>query len=135
MPFPRASSGADPRPTPASPVAVIFWVWAVVNCINKRSLDLGAVSFLTVILAALATFHRVSEGLGGAGRLRWLMGGACAFVTLNYGLGLGLVDSTTLRLYFGAAAVCWAVAGVAGVAWLGALAREGAAAGVRASSY
>ena len=118
-----------------SPVAVIFWVWAVVNCINKRSLDLGAVSFLTVILAALATFHRVSEGLGGVGRLRWLMGGACAFVTLNYGLGLGLVQSTTLRVYFAVAAVCWAVAGVAGVAWLGALAQEGAAAGVRASSY
>ena len=91
-------------------VSLVFWAWAAYNCVSKRSFDLGVVSFFTVIVASVCGWKRASNPAE-AGSQQCLMGGSCAFVVFNYSIGLVLVSKPpTLRLYFGIAALWWAVA-------------------------
>ena len=95
-------------------VAAVFWLWAVANCAINRSFDLGALSFLTVLTASIAQFKKASAH-SPAGAQRWYSCGSCAFVVLNYTLGLAFVSSDSQRVYFVVAAVAWLAAGA--LAW------------------
>lgn len=95
-------------------VAAVFWAWAVANCVHRKSFDLGAVSFLTVLASSLAQYHKATA-YGTMGSQRCYTCCSCGFVTLNYTLGLVLVGAESLRLYFAVAAAAWLVAAVLGV--------------------
>ena len=94
-------------------VAAVFWLWAVANCVINRSFDLGALSFFMVLTASIAQFKKASAHRP-AGTQRWSICGSCAFVVLNYTLGLAFVSSDSQRVYFVVAAVAWLAAGAIG---------------------
>ncbi|CAK0845906.1 unnamed protein product [Prorocentrum cordatum] len=94
-------------------VGAVFWAWAVWSHV-----DLGAVSFGTVLLASLHGCRAaLGTNRGGLRRVRChkrLMPLSCGLVAANYLLGIALVRSPwTLCLYFAVAAAWWSMAGLA----------------------
>jgi hypothetical protein len=100
-------------------VGLVFWVWAVWNTATK-GFDLGAVSFLAAVAACGVGFRRAALPLdtSACACQRWLLGGVCGFVALNYALGVVVVDGVTTRLYFGVGVAWWLAAGATGVVLL-----------------
>merc|ERR1711865_595570 len=93
-------------------VAPVFWVWAVVHCI-QGSFDLGAVSFLFAIGAAIRGNHvSGSSDLGAIKVYRVVITGGCLCPFINYLLGVVVVDSPTTMAYFLLSAGVWLGAAV-----------------------
>merc|ERR1719464_81887 len=65
------------------PVALVGWVWAGINVLRTRQLDLGVVSFFLVLLASLGERRR-----GLTPGIRAALCGASAIVAANFALPL-----------------------------------------------
>ena len=65
------------------PIAVIGWLWAVINCIHSKSLDLGAITFGLVMIASLWERHS-----GFDKKVRVALTVSCVCVAVNFSLPL-----------------------------------------------
>ncbi|KAL1527524.1 hypothetical protein AB1Y20_008914 [Prymnesium parvum] len=98
-------------------VALVFWGWAVYNCITKQ-FDLGAVSFATVIAATALGLRRMdASAKESLQKQRVLTGLSGLFVVVNYALGIGVASTKawTLLLYMVVACTLWCASTIAAV--------------------
>mmetsp|Transcript_59334 Transcript_59334/g.129972 ORF Transcript_59334/g.129972 Transcript_59334/m.129972 type:complete len:160 (-) Transcript_59334:83-562(-) len=96
-------------------VAVVFWVWAIKNCV-KNGFDLGAVTFLLAIGGAVVEYM-ASSGARKAlvDRAVWMVPTFCGLVSANYLIGVFLPKQPLLLVvYFACGVVFWAAAAVLG---------------------
>ena len=107
-------------------ISLIFWIWAIVNTIKNHRLDLGIVSFLSVLIthSILLFFchHHQSDNNSNCASCAVL--GTHLFVTLNYLLGVYVALWTDIEfkperqigfaIYCGVAALLWLISSLIG---------------------
>ena len=79
-------------------IAIVFWIWALINTIQNQILDGGIISFLTVIssnsyILYLTTTNNNNNNMNDCCSLQsigtaWCAVGSYLFVTLNYFAGI-----------------------------------------------
>jgi len=77
-----------------TPIASIFWVWALYNTITS-GFDLGSVSFGLCLLASARAALVASNRETNAAHLQYYLPGSCAFVVFNYAAGAVALGDTT----------------------------------------
>eukprot|EP00933_Yihiella_yeosuensis_P067603 TRINITY_DN72528_c0_g1_i1.p1 TRINITY_DN72528_c0_g1~~TRINITY_DN72528_c0_g1_i1.p1 ORF type:complete len:160 (+),score=30.48 TRINITY_DN72528_c0_g1_i1:57-536(+) len=88
--------------------AIVFWVWAVYHCVYSH-FDLGAVTYLLVMIAAAQSWRSVADG--GSKMTKKAMVAACLSVAANFVLALALIhEPWTLVLYFVVSLLWWIAA-------------------------
>merc|ERR1719210_2654629 len=93
-------------------VAVIFWVWALVNTLTFGSFDLGSITFALVMAASTAAW-RSAKGEGGVPGVNFYkvaMPVACWVVSANYFLAV-MITEGWLRFYVVFGTLYWITAG------------------------
>ena len=105
-------------------ISLIFWIWAIVNTIKNHRLDLGIVSFLSVLITHILLFcyHHQSNANSNCASCAVLC--THLFVTLNYVLGVYVALWTDIEfkperqigfaMYCGVAALLWLISSIIG---------------------
>ena len=104
-------------------VSLIFWIWAVINTVHNHSLDLGTISFLSVLITHSILLSSCCQSNNNCGALYAILG-THLFVTLNYllgiyfALGIDMIQPPERRngfaIYCGVAALLWFISAVVG---------------------
>mmetsp|Transcript_67319 Transcript_67319/g.173335 ORF Transcript_67319/g.173335 Transcript_67319/m.173335 type:complete len:177 (+) Transcript_67319:1-531(+) len=98
-------------------VALVFWAWALRNCIVGATVDGGVVSFATVVWACAFSFHILNRRvMPSSCCTTWAMPCTMYLVALNYIIGVVVALKTpTVALYFCCGAAWWLAAGTLGL--------------------
>mmetsp|Transcript_25562 Transcript_25562/g.53798 ORF Transcript_25562/g.53798 Transcript_25562/m.53798 type:complete len:171 (-) Transcript_25562:519-1031(-) len=88
------------------PISLIGWIWAMVNIIRTKRLDLGIVTFGIVLLGTLVEVymtHKVSSSsenisLGRVWWIKWWLTIGCILVAANFSLVVIFWDSISKEL-------------------------------------
>ena len=104
-------------------VSLIFWVWAVINTVHDHSLDLGNISFLSVLITHSILLSSCCQSNNNCGASYAILG-THLFVTLNYLLGVYVALWTDIEfkperqigfaIYCGVAALLWLISSIFG---------------------
>ena len=104
-------------------VSLIFWIWAVINTVHNHSLDLGTISFLSVLITHSILLSSCCQSNNNCGASYAILG-THLFVTLNYLLGIYVALGTDMiqpperrngfAIYCGVAALLWFISAVVG---------------------
>ena len=104
-------------------VSLIFWIWAVINTVHNHSLDLGTISFLSVLITHSILLSSCCQSNNNCGASYAILG-THLFVTLNYLLGIYVALGTDMiqpperqsgfAIYCGVAALLWFISALVG---------------------
>mmetsp|Transcript_2236 Transcript_2236/g.2701 ORF Transcript_2236/g.2701 Transcript_2236/m.2701 type:complete len:176 (-) Transcript_2236:259-786(-) len=105
-------SPTKPRAAFTLCIALPFWLWALEKVIMNGDPDLGAISFLLVIVSCGFVLSRSTESAGccdcsNVPCIMLLLSNA--LVSLNYIVPLSFDLPLTLKIYFAIAALYWAI--------------------------